>query len=112
MNTNNDSTRQLLYRAAINCGHEITHDEIVLRVDPNQSGNALSQLADRLLAAVTASHFSDMKFEAVVHEQEQLAIKFCEEIAGKKGEKPSLPDPIRLLEMAHALYMAERASSL
>jgi chromosome segregation ATPase len=48
------------------------------------------------------------KFEAIVHEQEQLAVKFSEEIAGKRGEKPSLPDPVRLLEMAEALYLAER----
>jgi len=47
-------------------------------------------------------------FEALVPEQEDLAVKFCEEIAGKKGEKPSLPDPVRLLEMAQALYAAER----
>lgn len=47
------------------------------------------------------------KFDAM-HAQEQLAIKFCQEIAGKRGEKPSPPDPVRLLEMAEALYLAER----
>lgn len=52
------------------------------------------------------------EFDAVSNEQEQLAIKFCEEIAGKKGDKPSLPDPVRLLEMAQALYLAERKDSL
>lgn len=48
------------------------------------------------------------KFDAMSHEQEQLAIKFCEQIGGRKGEKSSLPDPVRLLEMAEALYLAER----
>ncbi|HVL77614.1 MAG TPA: hypothetical protein VM406_16490 [Noviherbaspirillum sp.] len=42
------------------------------------------------------------KFEAIAHEQEQLAIKFCTEIA------TSRPDPVRLIEMAEALYLAER----
>jgi len=40
--------------------------------------------------------------------QEDLVIKFCEEIAGKVGAIHCLPDPVRLLEMAQALYIAER----
>lgn len=40
--------------------------------------------------------------------QEELAIQFCQEIAGRRGEPGSLPDPVRLLEMAQALYEAER----
>lgn len=48
------------------------------------------------------------EFDATSPDQERLAIKFCEEISGKKGDKPSLPDPVRLLEMAQALYLAER----
>ena len=46
-------------------------------------------------------------FDALSPEQEQLALLFCEEIAGKRGERGRLPDPARLLEMAEALYLAE-----
>lgn len=46
-------------------------------------------------------------FDAMPLEQEQLAIKFCEEIGARNGNS-SLLDPVRLLEMAEALYAAER----
>jgi hypothetical protein len=46
-------------------------------------------------------------FDAMVPEQERLAIEFCMEIGGQTGRKGSLPDPVRLLEMAEALYLAE-----
>ena len=45
-----ESLREKLYRAAIHCSHSITHTEIRLDIDFKQSGNALSQLADRLIA--------------------------------------------------------------
>jgi hypothetical protein len=48
------------------------------------------------------------QFDAISHEQEQLVLKFCAEIAGPRGQKGSPPDPVRLLEMAEALYLAER----
>ena len=41
-------------------------------------------------------------------QQEELVMQFCHEIAGPRGEKGSPPDPVRLLEMAGALYEAER----
>ena len=47
------------------------------------------------------------QFDAFSVDQEQLAIQFCAEIAGPRGGRPSLPDPVRLLEMAEALYQAE-----
>lgn len=47
--------RESLYRAAINCNHSIAHDEIILRIDPLKEGNALAQLADRLIEASTAN---------------------------------------------------------
>jgi hypothetical protein len=46
-------------------------------------------------------------FEAMAPEQEELAIRFSCEIAGLSGGPPSPPDPVRLLEMAQALYEAE-----
>ncbi len=49
-------------------------------------------------------------FDAVTVEQERLAYRFCLEIAGSKGARCSPPDPVRLLEMAQALYLAERDS--
>ena len=47
------------------------------------------------------------QFDACSLVQELLAVQFCAEIAGPRGGKPSLPDPVRLLEMAEALYQAE-----
>lgn len=50
------------------------------------------------------------QFDACCDEQERLALQFCLEIAGERGGPGSLPDPVRLLEMAEALYLAERAA--
>ncbi len=47
-------------------------------------------------------------FDVMSARQEELAIQFCQEIAGRRGEPGSPPDPVRLLEMAEALYEAER----
>ena len=47
-------------------------------------------------------------FDVMSQRQEALVIQFCQEIAGRRGEPGSLPDPVRLLEMAQALYEAER----
>ena len=50
-----EQMREALYRAAITCRHEITHEQIILYVDNRKKGNALAQLADRLeQAAVPA----------------------------------------------------------
>lgn len=51
------------------------------------------------------------QFDAISHTQEQLAIQFCAEIAGRQGERGTLPDPVRLLEMAELLYEAERGDA-
>ncbi|MCR6480586.1 hypothetical protein NU688_30840 [Variovorax sp. ZS18.2.2] len=48
------------------------------------------------------------QFDACSAEQERLAVQFCLEIAGERGGPGSPPDPVRLLEMAEALYRAER----
>ncbi len=48
------------------------------------------------------------QFDVMSVEQEKLVQEFCLEIAGKRGEKGSPPDPVRLLEMAQSLYLAER----
>ena len=47
------------------------------------------------------------QFDAISVEQERLAVQFCAEIAGSRGGKASPPGPVRLLEMAEALYRAE-----
>ena len=52
------------------------------------------------------------RFDVMEPEQERLAIQFCEEIAGRRGEKGRAPDPVRLLEMAEALYKAEADAAL
>lgn len=46
-------------------------------------------------------------FDAIAPAQEHLAIQFCNEIAGPLGKPGCPPDPVRLLEMAEALYRAE-----
>lgn len=48
------------------------------------------------------------QFDCMTPKQEELAIQFFQEIAGPRGERGSPPDPVRLLEMAEALYKAER----
>lgn len=48
------------------------------------------------------------QFDCMTPKQEELAIQFCQEIAGPRGKRGSPPDPVRLLEMAEALYKAER----
>ena len=55
----NGALRQVLYRAAIQCDHEITEEAVYLYANPKQSGNALSQLADRLEAAATFAGVSE-----------------------------------------------------
>lgn len=47
------------------------------------------------------------QFDACSVTQERLVREFCFEIAGPRGEPGSPPDPVRLLEMAQALYEAE-----
>jgi hypothetical protein len=48
------------------------------------------------------------EFDAMCDQQETLVIEFCDEIAGRKGKQGRCPDAVRLLEMAQALYRAER----
>lgn len=52
------------------------------------------------------------EFDAISPRQEELALQFCQEIAGPRGEPGRPPDPVRLLEMAQGLYEAERADAL
>lgn len=48
------------------------------------------------------------QFDAMSPKQEDLVREFCAEIAGPKGQPGRPPDPVRLLEMAKALFEAER----
>ena len=70
----------------------------------------IAQIRDEL-AAVRAEGWRP-EFDAMSPRQEELAIQFCQEIAGPRGAAGSPPDPVRLLEMAQALYEAERAEAL
>lgn len=47
-------------------------------------------------------------FDVMCPGQERLVVEFCREIAGTLEKPGRLPDPVRLLEMAEALYEAER----
>ncbi len=48
------------------------------------------------------------QFDVMSPKQESLALQFCLEIAGRRGEPVAPPDPVRNLEMAQALYESER----
>ena len=65
-----------------------------------------AQLDD--FAAFTRADAWWPRFDAMTQKQEALAWQFCQEIAGKRGGKGCAPDSVRLLEMAQALYQAER----
>lgn len=67
----------------------------------------LAQAREELAAAKAEGWHPE--FDAMSPRQEELAIQFCQEIAGRKGEPGRLPDPVRLLEMAQALYEVERS---
>ena len=47
-------------------------------------------------------------FDVMSPKQEELVHHFCAEIAGPRGGRGSPQDPVRLLDMAQALYEAER----
>lgn len=47
------------------------------------------------------------QFDAMTPAQERLAVGFCEEIAGRGDGAGAVLNPVRLLEMAQALYLAE-----
>lgn len=51
----------------------------------------------------------DPQFDVMVPEQEELVLEFVDEISRTARERGLTPDPIRLLEMAEALYRAEAA---
>jgi len=66
----------------------------------------LAQAREELAAARAEGWRAE--FLAMSPRQEELVEQFCMEIAGRRGEPGSPPDPVRLLEMAQALYEAER----
>jgi septal ring factor EnvC (AmiA/AmiB activator) len=108
MENGKDYRRTKLYRAAIHCGHTMSYEELTLRAKAGSEENALHQLADRLVEACdTLITERAPKFDAVSPQQEQLARQFCSEIAEKKEAGSATLDPVRLLEMAQALYLAE-----
>lgn len=89
-------------RARSNEGVRVTINTTTAKVE-----RVKSALADMDGQAPTPTAW-EPHFDVMSHEQEKLAIQFCVEISGKLGEKCHHPDPVRLLEMAEALYIAER----
>lgn len=70
-----------------------------------------AQEAEELSAALRSSiprAAWQPQFDVMSPKQEALVQQFCAEIAGPKGKPGRPPDPVRLLEMAEALYQAER----
>lgn len=62
----------------------------------------------RKILALRAPPAWEPQFDVMSPTQEELVQQFCAEIAGQKGKPGRPPDPVRLLEMAQALYEAER----
>lgn len=74
------------------------------KLDANPSkGNPLTDV----LALRSAPEW-EPQFDCMSPGQEDLAMQFCQEIAGRRGEPGRPPDLVRLLEMAQALYEVER----
>lgn len=75
--------------------------------------NALDRYARPPAAAPSATSAAtwEPQFDCMTPGQEELVMEFCLEIAGRRGEPGRAPDPVRLLEMAQALYEVERAGS-
>lgn len=98
------------------------HDELVQRrgvaCDGLQHQAVLFQVLTAELAQtraeLTAAKIEGWRpeFDAMSPQQEELAMQFCQEIAGARGQPGNPPDPVRLLEMAQALYEAERADCM
>ena len=65
----------------------------------------------RAILELRAAPTWEPQFDCMKPGQEELAQEFCMEIAGKRGQPVSPPDPVRLLEMAEALYKSERAAA-
>jgi hypothetical protein len=61
----------------------------------------------RKILELRAPPIWEPQFDAMAPGQEELAVQFCAEIAGPRGQPGRNPDPVRLLEMAQALYKAE-----
>lgn len=60
----NQTPREILYRAAINCKHDIDRECVTLHHNPQLPGNALGQLAERLNVA-----HADLQRSTVTHAQ-------------------------------------------
>lgn len=69
------------------------------------------QFAQQLLTLRVMPNW-EPAFDIMVPGQEELVMQFCMEIAGPKGRPGRLPDAVRLLEMAQALYQVERQAAV
>lgn len=81
--------------------HTIEYDRLA-------EARAKVQVLTEELESLRAEKSWKPQFDVMSPKQETLVMQFCMEIAGRRGEPGSLPDPVRLLEMAQALYEAER----
>ncbi|SFE19657.1 hypothetical protein [Paracidovorax konjaci] len=81
--------------------HTIEYDRLA-------EARAKVQVLTEELESMRAEKAWQPQFNVMSPKQETLALQFCLEIAGRRGEPGALPDPVRLLEMAQALYEAER----
>ena len=65
-----------LYRAAINCPHEIDRESVILKFDPNKPGlNALNQLGRRLHAAQLAA-IEQLKQDDMTPEKDPTEVSY------------------------------------
>lgn len=91
--------------------HSIPYERLAVAQAKVQALTAeLTQAREELAAAKVEGWRPE--FDAMSPRQEELVMQFCQEIAGPRGQPGSPPDPVRLLEMAQALYEAERADCM
>jgi hypothetical protein len=83
--------RSTLYMAAINCGHAINDDRIILHREKRNDGNALSQLADRLESAVAP-------LTALVAQQATRIAELEAERDQFKAQADAMTDQIAIME--------------
>ena len=83
-------------------------DEIANSMDGGLDGFLKTWGWRQFARAIQKEVAFDPQFDVMSPRQEELVLQFCLEIAGRRGGKGAPPDPVRLLEMADALYQAEK----
>lgn len=90
--------------------YQALSDKAKARTSAENVADVLDAIVRAQRSGVSADPLPDLwkpSFDVMSPKQEQLVQEFCAEIAGPRGQPGRPPDPVRLLEMAQALYDAE-----